>query len=191
VDMDVQPQRFDPNTTEYPIKALKAQLQLMVNNGMRAQLGTASYVTGQKLVSLSFLTNPPPASVTADGKALVIPSANGGLDETLAKVNDLIGNVNKMPFKQIGDNLNKLLVTANGTLGGPQVKQTLAQLDQTLQTANTTLLMLNQDFGTDSDFQRGVQQLLQQTTATAQSAKALSDYVTRHPQSLLLGRSGQ
>jgi paraquat-inducible protein B len=100
-------------------------------------------------------------------------------------------NVNKSPFQQIGDNLNKLLVTANGTLGGPQLKQTFVQLNQTLKTANNTLQMLNDDFGTDSDFQRGVQGLLQETTATAQSAKTLSDYVTRHPQSLLLGRGGQ
>ena len=191
VDMDVQPQRFDPSTTQFPIKALKAELQLMVNNGLRAQLGTASYITGQKLVSLTFMPDAPPATVGFDGKALVIPSAGGGLDETLAKANALMTNINKIPFQQIGDNLNKLLVTANGTLGGPQLKQTFTQLNQTLKTANTTLQMLNDDFGTDSDFQRGVQGLLQETTATAQSAKALSDYVNRHPQSLLLGRSGQ
>lgn len=191
VDMDVQPQRFDPTTTQFPLKALKQQLQLMVNNGMRAQLGTASYITGQKLISFGMLPDAPPANVTFEGKILVIPSAGGGLDGTLAKANELMTNVNKIPFQQIGDNLNKLLVTANGTLGGPQLKQTFVQLNQTLKTANNTLQMLNDDFGTDSDFQRGVQGLLQETTATAQSAKTLSDYVTRHPQSLLLGRGGQ
>ena len=158
---------------------------------MRAELGTASYVTGQKLIAFTSVPGAPPAKVVREGDAMVIPSAGGGLDQTLAKVNDLITNLNKMPFQQIGDNLNKLLITANGTLGGPEMKQTFAQLDQTLQTANTTLTMLNQGFGTDSDFQRGLQQLLQQTTETEQSVKTLSDYLTRHPQSLLLGRSGQ
>jgi len=190
VDMNVQPQRFDPTSTQYPVKELKGILQLLVNNGLRAQLGTASYITGQKLIMLDTIPNAPSATVTADGRALVIPSAPGGLDQTLASVNVLANKLNKIPFQQIGENLNKLLVTANGTLGGPQLKQTFVQLNETLKTANDTLKMLNDDFGTDSDFQRGVQGLLQQTTATAQSAKALSDYVTKHPQSLLLGRSG-
>ncbi len=190
VDMNVQPQRFDPSGPQYPVKQLRQMLQLLVNNGVRAQLGTASYITGQKLITLDTVPNAPPASVAVDGKALVIPTAPGGLDQTLASVNELAAKLNKMPFQQIGDNLNKLLVTANGTLGGPQLKQTFVQLNQTLATANDTLQMLDDDFGADSDFQRGVQGLLQETTATAQSAKTLSDYITRHPQALLLGRSG-
>lgn len=191
VDMDVQPQRFDTAAARFPVKELRRELQLMVDQGMRAQLGTASYITGQKLVSFVYIPNAPKVTVVIDGGASFIPSVPGGLDQTLASANALITNINKMDFKQIGDNLNKLLITANGTLGGPQVKQTLTQLDQTLKTADTTLTMLNQGFGTDSDFQRGLNQLLQQTTQTEQSVQSLTDYLGRHPQSLLLGRSGQ
>lgn len=191
VEMEVQPQRFDPDALNFPLRTVKGELQMMVNQGMRAQLGTASYVTGQKLISFGTVPNAPPATITYEGKELVLPSADGGLDQALASVNALATNLNKMPFKQIGDNLNKLLITANGTLGGPQMKQTLTQLDQTLQTANTTLNMLNQGFGQDSDFQRGLNQLLQQTNDTESSVKTLSDYLSRNPQSLLLGRAKQ
>lgn len=191
VAMSIQPERFNPINTELPVTDLPAVLQRLVDQGMRAELGTESFVTGQKLIAFTSVPGAPPAKVVREGDAMVIPSAGGGLDQTLAKVNDLITNLNKMPFQQIGDNLNKLLITANGTLGGPEMKQTFVQLNQTLQSANTTLTMLNQGFGTDSDFQLGLQQLLQQTTETEQSVKTLSDYLTRHPQSLLLGRSGQ
>ena len=49
----------------------------------------------------------------------------------------------------------------------------------------------NQGFGQDSDFQRGLNQLLQQTNDTESSVKTLADYLNKHPQALLLGRSGQ
>jgi paraquat-inducible protein B len=188
VDMNVQPGRIDPTAPALSPEDSAKLVGLLVHNGVRAQIATSSYVTGQKEIAFAVVPHAPPAEVSMLGDAIVVPSVPGGLDETLAKVNELADNLNKMPFKQIGDNLNKLLVTANGTLGGPQMKQLLAQMDQTLKSADTTLTMLNQGFGTDSDFQRSLQQLLQQTTSTEQSVKALSDYLNRHPQSLLLGR---
>lgn len=190
VDMDVQPGRFDPTASNLTAAQTEETIRALVHNGMRAELGTASYVTGQKLITFANVPHAPPAEMAHDGNALVVPSAPGGLDQTIAAVNDLATNLNKIPFKQIGDNLNKLLITTNGTLGGPEMKKILQQLGQTLTSANTTLMMLNQGFGTDSDFQRGLQQLLQQTTSTEQSVQALTDYLNRHPQSLLLGRSG-
>jgi paraquat-inducible protein B len=191
VDMQVQPERIDSAASlQYGLNP-QADMQRLVDHGMRAELGTASYVTGQKLIELTTVPNAPPAQVTREGDALVIPSADGGLDATIATVNDIAAKLDKMPIQQIGDNLNKLLISTNSTLGGPRMKQTLAQLDQTLATANTTLQMLNQGFGTDSDFQRGLTQLLQQTNATEKSVQSLSDYINRHPQALLLGRGGK
>lgn len=191
VDMAIQPKRFEQTAKQPSHASSQALIQLLVNKGMRAQLGTASYITGQKLISFAMVPDAKPVKVTHDGDALVLPSAPSGVEHTLIKVNDLLTNLNKMPFEKIGDNLNKLLVTANGTLGGPQLTHTLTQLNQTLKTADTTLTMLNQGFGTDSDFQRGLQQLLQQTDETEQSVKSLSDYLSAHPQALLLGRGGQ
>ncbi len=189
VDMEVQPARFDPDDTQFPVSDLKGKLQMLVDKGMRAELGTASYVTGQKLISFALVPSAPPAKVTEEDGMMVVPSAPGGLDEAVAQLSVLATKLNKIPFQKIGDNLNNLLVTANGTLGGPQMKQTLTQLDQTLKSANDTLQMLNEGFGSDSDFQRGLNQLLQQTSDTEASVQTLTDYLNRHPQALLLGRS--
>ena len=69
----------------------------------------------------------------------MLPSQAGNLDATLASLSTVSAKLAKVPFKDIGDNLNKLLVTANGTLGGSQMKQTLTALSTTLQNANTTV----------------------------------------------------
>lgn len=190
VSMQVQPQRIFSQAEIQTALAngVLLDFQRMVNHGMRAELGTDSFVTGQKLISLIVEPGAGPVPITHEGDALVIPSQASGLNATLATVNDVAAKLDKIPFQQIGENLNKLLVSANGTVGGPQLKQALTQLTVTMQTANTTLQMVNDDFGGDSNFQRNIGQVLQQSTATLQSLKTLTDYLDRNPQSLVLGR---
>jgi paraquat-inducible protein B len=190
VAMDLQPDRV-VRTGNFPGVDPKNVLQDMVNQGMRVELNTASYVTGQKDIALAIVKNAGPVKLTTEGDALLVPSHGGALNDTVAKIADISAKLDKIPFDKIGNNLNTLLVTANKTIGGPQMKQTLTALSQTLGSANATLTSVNQEYGSDSDFQRSLQQLLQQANAALLSLKQLTDYLDRHPQSLLLGRGGQ
>jgi len=189
VAMDLQPERVMPKTSAAPATIDTATiLQNMVNQGMRAELETASYVTSQKEISLSIIPGAGPAPLQREGDAFVLPSHSGGLDNAIASLTDISAKLDKIPFEKIGENLNTLLITTNRTLGGKQMKQTLTSLSQTLNSANATLNGVNQDYGNDSDFQRSLQQLLQEANAAMQSIKQLTDYLNRNPQALLLGR---
>jgi paraquat-inducible protein B len=189
VAMDLQPERVMPKTNAAPATIDTATiLQNMVNQGMRAELETASYVTSQKEISLSIIPGAGPAPLQREGDAFVLPSHSGGLDNAIASLTDISAKLDKIPFEKIGENLNTLLITTNRTLGGKQMKQTLTSLSQTLNSANATLNGVNQDYGNDSDFQRSLQQLLQEANAAMQSIKQLTDYLNRNPQALLLGR---
>ncbi|MBB5374401.1 PqiB family protein [Acidocella aromatica] len=190
VAMQVQPERVLTSSQLQASYDPLSDFQRLVAKGMRVEMGTASYVTGQKMISLDYVPNAAPAKVTQEGGALVLPVQPGGLDEMLTNLADLSAKMDKMPFDQIGDNLNKLLVTTNNTLGGKAMQESLAQLAATLKSANATLQALDQGYGTDSNFQRNTQQVLQETNAAMQSLKALSDYLSRNPQALLLGRKG-
>jgi paraquat-inducible protein B len=53
---------------------------------------------------------------------------------------------------------------------------------------DTTLSMLNQSFGNDSEFQNNLEQLMEESSSALNSIKQLSDYLNRHPSALLLGR---
>jgi paraquat-inducible protein B len=191
VAMDLQPERVvgkggiapdgvDPQTV----------MRNMVNAGVRVQLATGSYVTGQKIIALAKVPDAGKATITMEGDALVLPSANGGLDNAIANISDITAKLDKIPFAQIGNNLNKLLVTTNRTVNSANVKETLAALTQTLKAANVTLASVNQDYGNDSDFQRNLAQLMTQANDALRSIKLLSDYLDRHPQALILGRGG-
>ncbi|HUM07988.1 MAG TPA: MlaD family protein [Acidocella sp.] len=191
VAMQVQPDRVLALTKSQTPAEVQAVFQHFVDQGMRVELGTASYVTGQKMIALTTVHGAASVPVTREDGALVLPWQPGGLDTMMANAADISAKLDKVPFQQIGDNLNKLLMTANGTLGGKQMQQTLTELAATLQSANTTLQAVNQGFGADSNFQRNMQQVLQETNTAMQSVKALSDYLSRNPQALLLGRKSQ
>jgi paraquat-inducible protein B len=142
------------------------------------------------MIALTMEPNAKPATVTREGDALVLPSNAGGLDSILSSVSDITSKISKMPLQQIAENVNNFLVTANHTIGGPQVKQSLNQLNATLKTANSTLQGVNQSYGRDSDFQQSLSQVLQEADEALRSVKLLADYLNKHPQALLLGRSG-
>jgi paraquat-inducible protein B len=188
VEMRLQPERvfsaesLPPGTDPLP------DFQKLVDNGLRVEIGTASYITGQKDIELTMDPGQPRVEVTRENGALVLPSAPGGLDEAIASFGTISAKLNKIPFDQIGDNLNKLLVTTNSTLGSPSVKDSLKNLDLTLQSANATLKSANQSYGTDSDFQHQLAQTLQQAQDALRTLQMLATYLDRHPQALLLGR---
>jgi paraquat-inducible protein B len=190
VTMQLQPQRISALKESDSIVNSAALLQRFVNNGMRVEIGTANYVTGQKEVDLVSVPNAKPAKVKIDGNAIVLPFETNGVDTILANATDITNKINKIPLQNIVDNLDRLLKTTNNTLGGPQTRQLIRQLSLTLQTANTTLKDIQTGFGQDSDFQRNLGQVLNQANATLQSLQALSTYLDQHPQSVIFGRSG-
>lgn len=191
ISMQLQPQRILNLDKAWNVPDAVSLFQKFVNNGMRVEIGTANYVTGQKEINLVVVPKALPAKVVQQGKVIILPFQKSGLDETLANAAEITAKINKLPFQELGKNLNKLLLTANGALGGPQTQLLIKQLTTTLQTADTTLQTLDRGFGQDSNFQRSLQQILSQTNSTLLSLQALTTYLNQHPQSLIFGRSGR
>jgi len=223
VAMELQPERvirsseFDPNLKPRDV------LQRMVDRGMRVDLETSSFITGQKDLALDFEPDAGHVPVTFEGGALVLPTEAGGSSDLLTAASQITAKLSAIPFNEIGQNLNKLLVSSNETLGGDQMKKALASLSQTLQdvqhlVANTdrgltptlhqlpTLManlqatlrgtnlavtQLNRGYGNNSDFQRSLGQLMDQADGALRSVKDLADFLDRHPEALILGRTGR
>lgn len=166
INMQLQPQRLlnvDPQTS--PDKILPI-FQKFVDNGLRAEITTANYVTGQKEIALVTEPKQPFVKVTLQDGAIILPFKANSLNETLNNAAEITAKLNKIPFAQIGQNLSN-----------------------TLNTANTSLQTLNQGFGQDSDLQRNLRQILNQTDSSLQSLQALTIYLNQHPQALLFGRT--
>jgi paraquat-inducible protein B len=189
VDMRLQPGRIFSN-----LKTLSGQdpitgFQRLVDHGMRVELASGNIVTGQKIISFVMVPNAAAATVTQDGKALVLPSQPGGLDAIMQSLASVSGKLDKLPLQQIGDNMNKLIVTANRTLAHAPIDRTLNSVSKATASTNQLLQSLSRSYGPDSNFQINLDRLISQSNDTLRSVQQLSDYLTRHPQSIVFGRS--
>ncbi|WP_297368776.1 intermembrane transport protein PqiB [Acidocella sp.] len=189
VAMNLQPGRVLPEAHLPSTAQIDSDLTTLVAKGLRAELASESLVTGQKEIALVMAPNAAKATTSTETGALVMPSQPAGLDQIIANATDISAKLDRLPYAQIGDNLNKLLATSNATLGGKPMQQTIQNLAATLASANQTLTGLNNNFGQDSDFQHQLDDILRQTSAALTSVKALSDQLNNNPQAFLFGRS--
>ena len=187
----------------------------VLSKGLRASLQSASLITGQQVVALDFVPDAPPAEVTMEGEDFVLPTTEGGGFAGLASsATDLLDKVNKMPFDQIGANLNGILKSVNDMTQGPQLKKALtdlsamiasaqgmvqrldtkqlpelsAGLQKTLASANKLVLSLDTGYGDNTKFNRDLDRLMVQANDAVRSIRALTDLLARHPEALLKGR---
>jgi paraquat-inducible protein B len=195
VTMDIYPDRLrrrsrdNREVPESGTEASQRMLQALVKHGLRGQLRTGNLLTGQLYIALDLFPKAPPATVDTTRDPVELPTIPNTLDELQLQIADIAKKLDQVPFDQIGNNLNTALKNADklftrlDTEVVPQARDTLAAAKQTFGSAEATLQQ-------DSPLQSDVHQALQELTRTLQSLNALSDYLERHPESLLRGKSG-
>ena len=215
IGMQIQPERV-LSANEIHHGALTDMFRTLVENGLRASTDSASLLTGETMISLNFVKNPPPATIAMEGQTLIIPSQAGGMSGIMDSLSTVAARLADMPFEQIGVNANNLLAHVDQTLTSPDVKQSMASLKESLKNlqALTTQLrsgmgplmqrlpeMANQldqtlqnanhllaGYGGNSDFHRNLQAMVIQLGQTARSLRFLSEFLTNHPTALISGR---
>jgi paraquat-inducible protein B len=162
-------------------------LERMVARGLRGQLRTGNLLTGQLYVALDFFPNAPQVKVDLAQVPLEVPTVPNSLDELQTQISSIARKLDKVPFEDIGNNLRDTLKSANvlfkqlDTQVVPEMKDTLGAARKTFGTADQLLQK-------DSPVQSDLREALQQLTQTLQSLNALSDYLERHPESLIRGK---
>ena len=223
----------DPKTIE----------KAVVENGLRTQLETLSFVTGQLQLDLDFFPGTPANFVRLNQEHPEIPSIHSPLEELqktietlpLKEIVDRLDStlegvdrlVNSIDAKKTGQNIEiavrdtRALVQSLNNRIGPltdsisqaahsadatlketretiadvrsEIKKVLDGADKTLETARTALKQSEQTFSAYSDDSQLVNELrktLRELSATTRSLRHFSDYLERHPESLLRGKAG-
>jgi len=205
VRLEVQPERIlseDATKTDDTMSTTRR----LVQRGMRAQLQTASYLTGQRVVALDFVPNAQPAEVVMNGNEIVLPSQSGGLDNILVALGDIAGKLDRLPLDQIGQNLNGALRSASGAMASVQdlmkkadaglaptlrrLPEITASLQDAVAKAGRTFGSIDASYGNNSQFQRELERAMTQVGDTARSIRLLADFLDRHPEALVRGRAG-
>lgn len=190
-------------------------LKLLVAKGLRAQARSGNLLTGQLYVALDFIPGAGKMSLDERTGVLAIPTVPGRFDKAQEQVAAIIDRVNKIPFDSIGKRLDstiaeldktlekvngEVLPDARNTLQGAQqaigaVGKTLGKVDGTLDNANKAIDSAGQTFNSigrtvddDSALQRNLSQTLRELSRSARSLRDLTDYLGRHPESLIRGK---
>jgi paraquat-inducible protein B len=170
------------------------RLRFLTEKGLRAQLRNGNLLTGQVYVALDFFPKAPGAKIDVTKNPIELPTVPNSLDEIQSQVQEIATKLNKVPYEQIAADLRTTLATLNKTLTAaeqtvnrinsdvtPELAAAMKDVRKTVNTAERTL-------ADDSPLQQDMRQTLQELTRAAGSVRVLTDYLERHPESLLRGK---
>jgi len=159
----------------------------LVSKGLRAQLKTASLLTGQLYIAIDFFPAAPKAAVDWSEKMPQLPTVPGNLQGLQDSITSLVAKLNRIPFDGISADLRKTLGDADTLLKtintdvAPEAKETLSAAREALTSANRTLQ-------SDSPLQQSTAETMRELSRAAASVRSLADYLERHPESLIRGK---
>jgi paraquat-inducible protein B len=169
--------------------------RLIDQQGLRAQLRSGNLLTGERLVALDFFPDVGKATVNWNAAEPIMPTVPSALPELEAKLGSILNKLDSIPYKALGENFNKTLVTLNSLLANwdkeltPELKWSLVDLrdaiakaDRLMQNADTNLT------GPDAPTRQAVVDAMQEVSRAARSLRDLTDYLERHPDALLRGK---
>ena len=199
-----QKQATTGETLERSIQDRHAFVQAMVEKrGLRAQLRSGNLLTGQLYVAFDTFPDAPKAKVDWSRDPVELPVVPSTVSDIEAKLTNIVNKLDKLPLEAIGDDLRKTLVSLDQTLQDagkavnridgevtPGLKTTLDDLrgtlgvvDRVLKNTDATLV------GKDAPAQQELRDALQEITRAARSLRVLADYLERHPDSVIWGKS--
>lgn len=192
-------------------------LEQLIRQGLRARLDRQPPVIGAESVSLDFVAQAPPAQLVLSGEHPEIPATGSGDIAGLAnRAGAIMDKIDSIPFAAIGENARRASDEVRRLVANPQLAQSLDRLDRTLGDVDRTarevsgragplLDSLNRAAeqaqqavasantvlgGVQAGQDRNLPHALQELADAARSIRSLADYLDRHPEALIEGRSG-
>jgi paraquat-inducible protein B len=176
---------------------------LVEKRGLRAQLRSGSLLTGQLYVAFDYYPNAPQATIDWSQEVPELPAVPSTVQDIEAKLTSIAAKLDNLPYEAIGADLTKALAALAQTLKStdkavnrldteitPGLKTTLDGLHGALATADGMLKSTNATLvGEDAPAQQELRNTLLEITRAARSLRLLADFLERHPESLLRGKS--
>jgi len=202
VKVMIEPERVDTYIDSNNVKAdrvttaeeAQENMMRLVARGMRAQLKTGNLLTGQLYVDLDFYPDAPKVEVTTSNGYPVVPTIPAPLEQIAQRVNNILKQVEKIPFDQIGKNLQVAVTELNAVLNevkamsGSINGETIPRINASLEAMQSAMNGLEATLGPDSALNYNASQVTKELSVTIRSLRSLLDYLERDPQALLLGK---
>jgi paraquat-inducible protein B len=188
-----------PGLTQAPTPrhaaAVRAGLESLVAQGLRAQLLSSSLLIGEKIVALETLPGASPARIEQVAGVTELPTApTANIDTILQGVEDTVRRIDRVTagpkLNHALDELDSTLVHLNqlATELQPQTQALVASLRATAEAAQRTAQAAAAVLGANAMQSVDLPNLMRQLSDAARSVRELADYLDRHPDALLRGR---
>ena len=111
----------------------RAELQHLVDRGLRAQLGVLGLATGLLFVELDFVdpAEYPATAPAVQPRYIVVPAMPSAISEFQANLTEILNDVKKIDFAGISKEFKGLLADTRTQLNGVDLKGTVAQWQRT------------------------------------------------------------
>ena len=112
----------------------RAELQKLVQRGLRAQLGVAGLATGLLFVELDFKDpdpNDPPPAVTSDERYVVVPWVPSTISELQTGIAEVLGRMRTIDFAGLARDIATLAQTARKQIDGVDLRGLAEQWKKT------------------------------------------------------------
>jgi paraquat-inducible protein B len=170
--IDIEPDRLPYKgtrlnlTNEQRVENVYEFFEYMVINGVRAQLKTGSFLTGQSLVALDIFPADAKATLKYVDGIPILPTVPVTLSGIMDQVEKITARIEAMPIEEISSNL-----------------------EQTTASINSLVKSLNAAEGGMMGVQ--MHEVMEELARAARSIRSMSEYLERHPEALLKGKSAE
>lgn len=165
----------DPGSTVDQEALRRKTIDALISHGVRAQLQSGSLLTGALFVAFDFFPDAPPATVDWSQQLVALPTIPGTLETLEANVEGIVKKLGQIDFKAIGADVQKALV----------------DLDATLVSVRGTVDDAGALIAPNSVLVQQLEGTLQEVSGAARSLRVLADYLERHPEALIEGKTGE
>ena len=170
--IDIEPDRLPHKgarlnlTNEQRVKRVYEFFENMVNKGVRAQLKSGSLLTGQSLVALDIFPTAKKARLKYVDGVPIFPTVPESLAGVMQQVNRVLAKIQAMPIEEISSNL-----------------------EETTASINSLIKSLNAAEGGMMGVQ--MHEVMEELARAASSIRSMAEYLERHPEALLKGKSAE
>jgi paraquat-inducible protein B len=194
VRIDIDPAAIDralASPLDADIPVWRATWDGLVANGLRAQLKQANLLTGALYVDLDFYPGAADASIDWSGDVATLPTVPSPLDE----LRGLIARIGELPVEGIATDLQESLRMLRTTLDATdgllrRLDATTAnEINRTLAQTHELLVGLERMLKPTAPLQLEAQRALREFGDAARSLRIMADYLERHPEALLRGKT--
>ncbi len=209
--VEIEPDRIGVRGERDRLEPMKV-VERLVARGLRGQLKSANLLTGQLYVDLDFHPTAPSEQVATHGDYLVLPTVPAPLEALTTRATSVLEKLDGLPIEQIGKDLGQAVAGANTLIGSRELQGAVAEaeaalsgfrktaerintqiapeLSAALRETTTTMKYASDVVAENSPMYIETMRMFQELTAAARSLRVMADYLERHPEALLKGKTG-